>query len=210
MPDGATFSLFLVASLICIVMPGPAVLYVLANGLGRGAAASAAAACGTTAGVSVHLIAAIAGLAAVLHASALIFTAVKFAGALYLLFLAWRTLRDREAFLPQPGSVAPRSWNRVLVTGFGVNILNPKLSVFFLAFLPQFVAPGAASPALAMLAMGALFMVMTLGVFLLYGLFATQLRRFVLARPRVADAARWLFASLFFALGIRLALAERG
>lgn len=201
-------ALFAVASLICIVMPGPAVLYVLANGLGRGSRASLAAACGTTAGVSVHLAAVIAGLAAVLHTSALLFTAVKLVGAAYLIFLAWRTLRAREAFEMAPGvPAAPQG--RIFWTGFGVNILNPKLSIFFLAFLPQFVGPAAARPAVTMLLLGAIFMVMTLGIFILYGLFAARIRSFLRTRPLIGDAFRWSFAGLFFALGVRLALTQR-
>ena len=202
------FALFVGASLISILMPGPAVLYVLANGLGRGTAGSVAAACGTTAGVSVHVVAAAAGVAAILHASAVLFSAVKLAGAAYLLYLAWRTLRSRQVFLPT-GSKAPVGWGRIFWTGFGINILNPKVSVFFLAFLPQFVSTDGAAVAGQMLALGAVFMAMTLVIFLLYGLLAAQLRAVVLARPRIGDAIRWCFASLFAALGLRLALAQR-
>ena len=209
MPDPADLALFLFASLVCILMPGPAVLYVLANGLGRGRRASVAAAWGTTAGVSVHLLAAVAGLAAVLHTSAVLFNGVKWVGALYLVYLAWRTFRSRDEFLPAPSAQSVGAV-RIFWTGFGVNILNPKLSVFFLAFLPQFVGAGAAQPAVTMLVLGALFMAMTIVIFILYGLFAAQLRGAVLARPRIADGVRWTLASLFLGLGIRLALAERG
>jgi threonine/homoserine/homoserine lactone efflux protein len=209
MPNSADLALFVLASLVCILMPGPAVLYVLANGLGRGRRASVAAAWGTTAGVSVHLLAAVAGLAAVLHTSAVLFNGVKWAGAGYLVFLAWRTFRSRDEFLPAPSTRSVRGV-RIFWTGFGVNILNPKLSVFFLAFLPQFVGAGAAQPALTMLVLGALFMAMTIVIFILYGLFAAELRGVVLARPRIADGVRWTLASLFLGLGIRLALAERG
>lgn len=206
--DLASCSLFLGASLISILMPGPAVLYVLANGLGRGMGGGVAAACGTTAGVSVHVVAAAAGVAALLHASAVLFSAVKLAGAAYLLYLAWRTLRARQVFVPQ-GTVSAAGWGRVFWTGFGVNILNPKVSVFFLAFLPQFANADGGSGAGQMLILGAVFMAMTLVVFLLYGLLAVQLRAAVIARPRIGDAIRWGFASLFAALGLRLALAQR-
>lgn len=202
------FALFVGASLISILMPGPAVLYVLANGLGRGTAGSVAAACGTTAGVSVHVVAAAAGVAAILHASAVLFSAVKLAGAAYLLYLAWRTLRSRQVFVPT-GRTAPVGWGRIFWAGFGINILNPKVSVFFLAFLPQFVSADGAAVAGQMLVLGAVFMAMTLVIFLLYGLLAAQLRAVVLARPRIGDAIRWCFASLFAALGLRLALAQR-
>ena len=203
-----SFTLFLGASLISILMPGPAVLYVLANGLGRGTMGSIAAACGTTAGVSVHVAAAAAGVAVILHASAVLFSAVKLAGAAYLLYLAWRTLRSRQVFVPT-GSTGRLGWGRIFWAGFGINILNPKVSVFFLAFLPQFVGAEGAAVAGQMLVLGAVFMAMTLVIFLLYGLLAAQLRAAVLARPRIGDVIRWCFASLFAALGLRLALAQR-
>ena len=208
---GATdLTLFVTASLVCIIMPGPGLIYVLANGLGRGVGASIAASFGTTSGITVHLAAAIAGLAAVLHASALVFTVVKLVGAAYLLFLAWQMVRDRNAFLPLEDAALPAAQaRRIVFNGFAANILNPKLSAFFLAFLPQFVAADAASPTLTMLGLGVAFMVMTLVVFLLCGLFASRLRQFFLLRPRIGEAIRWAFASLFLGLGIRLALADR-
>lgn len=206
--DAANLGLFVGASLVCILMPGPAVLYVLANGLGRGPGSGIAAACGTTAGVSVHLLAAIVGLAAVLHASALLFSAIKLVGAAYLLYIAWKTLRSRDAFVPE-GRSTPASWRRVFWSGFAVNILNPKLSIFFLAFLPQFVSTAGGSAAAGMLVLGAVFMAMTVMIFILYGLLAAQLRAAVLARPRIGDALRWGFAALFAGLAVRLAAAER-
>ncbi len=206
--DPTSFSLFLGASLVSILMPGPAVLYVLANGLGRGRGGSVAAACGTTAGVSVHVLAAAAGVAAILHASAVLFSIVKYAGAAYLIYLAWRTLRSRAVFMPD-GRSTPAGWRRIFWAGFGINILNPKVSVFFLAFLPQFASAESGSVAAQMLVLGAVFMAMTLVIFVLYGLLAAQLRAVVVARPRIGDAVRWCFASLFAALGLRLALAQR-
>lgn len=205
--DLANFGLFLGASLVCILMPGPAVLYVLANGIGRGARSSIAAACGTTTGVSVHLFAAIAGLAAVLHTSALLFTAIKLIGAAYLIYLAWRTIRSKDAFLPE-GKTTEANWTKIFWSGFGINILNPKLSVFFLAFLPQFVSASTHNTAGQMLFLGSVFMLMTIVIFILYGLLASQLRNAVTARPKIADGIRWALASVFGALGLRIALEE--
>lgn len=205
--DLANIGLFLGASLVCILMPGPAVLYVLANGIGRGVKSSIAAACGTTAGVSVHLCAAIIGLAAVLHTSALLFTAIKLMGAAYLICLAWLTIRSRDAFLPE-GKTTEASWIRIFWSGFGINILNPKLSIFFLAFLPQFVSASARNTAGQMLFLGVVFMLMTIVVFILYGVLASQLRNAVISRPKIACGIRWALASVFATLGLRIVFAE--
>src|SRR5205807_9271733 len=130
---------FLLTSLIVVVSPGPGVLYTLAAALTKGSRASIAAAFGCTLGILPHLFAAMLGLAAVLHASAVAFAALKWCGVVYLLYMAWQTLRESGA-LAVDARIEARSSRRVIVTGFLINILNPKLSIFFLAFLPQFIA----------------------------------------------------------------------
>ena len=199
---------FLLTSLIVVLMPGTGVIYTLSAGLFQGRLASVAAAVGCTAGILPHMAASMLGLAALLHASALAFQAVKLAGVAYLLYLAWQMWRAgapaAETGTPVPGSLA-----RVAVRGLLINILNPKLSTFFLAFLPQFTPADAADPLWMMAGHSAVFMLMTLVVFVLYGLFAALARERVIASPRVM---RWLqrsFAGLFAALGVRLAFAER-
>jgi threonine/homoserine/homoserine lactone efflux protein len=199
---------FLITSLIVIVSPGTGVLYTLAAALSRGSRASVAAAFGCTLGIVPHIAAAMLGLAAVLHTSALAFAALKWLGVIYLLYMAWQALRERGA-LKVDGQVDARSAARVIVTGFLINILNPKLSIFFLAFLPQFIAADEGHPMLRMLELSAAFMAMTFAVFVVYGLFAASVRDRIVTRPKAMTWLRRAFAGGFAALGARLALAER-
>jgi threonine/homoserine/homoserine lactone efflux protein len=199
---------FLITSLIVIISPGTGVLYTLAAALTRGARTGVAAAFGCTLGIVPHLVAAMLGLAAVLHASALAFAALKWLGVAYLLYMAWQALRQRGA-LAVDSRVDARSATKVIVTGFLINILNPKLSIFFLAFLPQFIAADDAHPLLRMLQLGVVFMAMTFAVFMLYGLFAAAVRDRIVSRPAAMAWLRRIFAGGFAALGARLALSER-
>jgi len=199
---------FLITSLIVVVSPGTGVLYTLAAGLSRGARASVVAAFGCTIGIVPHMAAAIMGLAALLHTSALAFQVFKYLGVAYLLYMAWSTLRERGALRVEK-EVGARSAVQVTVTGILINILNPKLSIFFLAFLPQFVSAGEANPLSRMLALSTVFMLMTFVVFVGYGLFAASIRDHVISRPRVLTWMRRSFAGAFAALGAKLALADR-
>jgi threonine/homoserine/homoserine lactone efflux protein len=198
---------FLLTSLIVIASPGTGVLYTLAAALTKGSRSSVAAAFGCTLGIVPHIAAAMLGLAAVLHTSALAFAALKWCGA-YLLWMAWQALRERGA-LAVDARVDGGSHRRVIVTGILINILNPKLSIFFLAFLPQFIAADEAAPLLRMLELSGAFMAMTFAVFVVYGLFAAAVRDRIVTRPKVMTALRGAFAAGFAALGARLALAER-
>jgi threonine/homoserine/homoserine lactone efflux protein len=199
---------FLLTSLIVVVSPGTGVLYTLAVALSRGSRASVAAAFGCTLGILPHMLAAMLGLAAVLHTSALAFSALKWCGVVYLLYMAWQTLGERGALAVDAG-IDEAKQRRVVVTGFLVNILNPKLSIFFLAFLPQFIAAGEPHPLARMLELSAVFMLMTWLVFVLYGLFAAGVRDRVVSRPDVMKWLRRAFAGGFALLGARLALADR-
>jgi threonine/homoserine/homoserine lactone efflux protein len=199
---------FLVTSLIVIVSPGTGVLYTLATGLSRGSRASVVAAFGCTIGIVPHMAAAILGLAALLHTSALAFETFKYLGVAYLLYMAWNTLRERGT-LRVEREVGIRSSAQVTVTAVLINILNPKLSLFFLAFLPQFVSVDESSPLARMLLLSAVFMLMTFVVFVGYGLFAASIRDHVISRPRVLTWMRRTFAAAFVALGARLAFADR-
>jgi threonine/homoserine/homoserine lactone efflux protein len=154
------------------------------------------------------MLAAMLGLAAVLHTSALAFAALKWLGVLYLLYMAWQALREQGALSVEPRLDA-RSGRRVIVTGFLINILNPKLSIFFLAFLPQFIADDEVYPLPRMLELSAAFMAMTFIVFVLYGLFAGLVRDRVVTRPAVMTWLRRAFAGGFALLGAKLAFAER-
>ena len=199
---------FLVTSFIVIVSPGTGVLYTLAAGLARGSRASIVAAFGCTIGIVPHMAAAIMGLAALLHASALAFQIFKYLGVAYLLYMAWNTLRERGALRVEK-EVGARSALQVTVTAILINILNPKLSIFFLAFLPQFVSAGEAHPLARMLELSGVFMLMTFVVFVGYGLFAASIRDHVISRPKVLTWMRRSFAGAFAALGARLAFADR-
>ena len=199
---------FLITSFIVVVSPGTGVLYTLATGLSRGSRASIVAAFGCTLGIVPHLAAAILGLAALLHTSALAFQTFKYLGVAYLLYMAWNTLREHGALSVEKGTAA-RSATHITVEAVLINILNPKLSIFFLAFLPQFVSVDEAHPLSAMLSLSGVFMLMTFVVFVGYGLFAASIRDHVITRPRVLTWMRRTFAAAFVALGARLAFAER-
>jgi threonine/homoserine/homoserine lactone efflux protein len=199
---------FFLTSLIVIASPGTGVLFTLAAGLSRGSRASVVAAFGCTLGIVPHMAAAILGLAALLHASALAFQALKYAGVAYLIYMAWGALREHGTFEIKR-EVDARSAIEVTVTAVLINILNPKLSIFFLAFLPQFVSHDEASPLASMLVLSAAFMLMTFVVFVIYGLFAAAVRDHVISRPRVLFWMRRTFAAAFVALGAKLAFAER-
>jgi threonine/homoserine/homoserine lactone efflux protein len=199
---------FLVTSLIVVATPGTGVLYTLAAGLSRGSRASVVAAFGCTLGIIPHMAAAILGLAALLHASALAFQILKYLGVVYLLYMAWNTLREQGALRVDP-DVDAGSTRQVIVSAILVNILNPKLSIFFLAFLPQFVHPDDPDTLSRMAGLSAVFMLLTFVVFVGYGLGAAAMRRHVLARPQVMRWMRRAFAGAFVALGARLAFADR-
>lgn len=199
---------FFITCLIVVLIPGTGVIFTVSTGLTAGKRASVFAALGCTAGIIPHLLASILGLSALLHTSALAFEALKFAGAAYLLYLAYVTWRDRSAFAMNdtPTATTARS---LMLRGFLLNILNPKLTIFFLAFLPQFVTPASTAPALRMLVLSGVFMAMTFAVFVVYGLLANVFRRAVIESPRVQNWLRRSFAAAFAGLGLNLALAQR-
>lgn len=197
---------FLITTLVIVATPGTGALYTLAAGLSRGARAGVVAAFGCTLGTVPHLLAAITGLAAVLHASGVAFEVLRYLGVAYLLFMAVSTLRDDRVLAVRDD--APRSAARVISSGVLINLLNPKLTLFFFAFLPQFVPQGANATA-RMLLLSAVFMAVTFAVFALYGLLAASVRERVLARPRVTLWMRRCFGAAFAGLAGRLAVTDR-
>jgi threonine/homoserine/homoserine lactone efflux protein len=199
---------FLLTSLIVVASPGTGVLYTLAAGLSRGARASVLAAFACTLGIIPHMVAAITGLAALLHTSALAFQTLKYLGVAYLLYMAWNTLQEQGA-LKIEQDIEPRSARQVIVSGILMNILNPKLSIFFFAFLPQFVSTGDPRALPLMLELSSIFMLLTFVVFAGYGVFAASVRSHIISRPKVLMWMRRTFAGAFAALGVKLALAER-
>ncbi|GLS23086.1 lysine transporter LysE [Labrys miyagiensis] len=198
---------YLLTSLIIILLPGTGVLYTLALGLGRGWQASAIAAFGCTLGILPHIAVSIVGLAALLHASAMAFQGIKYLGVAYLLYMAWGVWRDGGALQVEAEGL-PIEPLAIIRNGILLNILNPKLSIFFLAFLPQFVPASAPHPTAMMLELALVFMALTFVVFLLYGAFAAAARRSILSRPRVLAWLRRSFAAAFAVLGLKLALTQ--
>jgi len=199
---------FLITSLVVVLIPGTGVIYTVSTGLVQGRTASIYASLGCTAGIVPHLAATILGLAAVMHTSALAFQALKYAGVAYLFYIAYVTWRDESAFSVD-GSISLTSTSSIVVKAFLLNILNPKLTIFFLAFLPQFIEPGAEQPLAQLLTLSAVFMVMTFVVFVAYGFVAHTFRRYVIDSVSVQRWLRYSFAAAFAGLGAKLAVSER-
>ncbi|CAL9451812.1 LysE family translocator [Streptomyces griseomycini] len=199
---------FLLTTLVVVATPGTGVVYTLAAALSRGRRASVVAAFGCTLGTVPHMLATVTGVAALLHASATAFQVLKYAGVAYLLYMAWATIRDKEPItVDEPAAPVPTG--RVIVRGVLINILNPKLTLFFFAFLPQFVGAGEPHSVPRMLALGGVFMLVTFVVFAAYGILAASVRSHVISRPRVMAWLRRSFAGSFVALGAKLAFTAR-
>jgi threonine/homoserine/homoserine lactone efflux protein len=199
---------FLLTSAVVVVTPGAGVLFTVSTGLSQGRLAAAYASLGCTLGIVPHMAATAMGLAAVMHAGALAFQLLKLAGVLYLLYLAWATWRDRSAFAADPSAPA-RSPLRLMGKAVLLNALNPKLTLFFFAFLPQFMDPADPAPMRQFTVLSAVFMAMTLGVFVVYGALADAFRQRVLASPRTQNALRRGFSAAFALMAAKLAASER-
>ncbi|MEI8356128.1 MAG: LysE family translocator [Deltaproteobacteria bacterium] len=203
----STLLYFLGASIALTIAPGPDNIFVLTQGISRGRKPAIITALGMCSGVSVHTTAAAFGLSALLYSSVIAFNAVKFAGVAYLLYLACKTLKERTPIrLQAADDGAPAALFR---RGFIMNVLNPKVTMFFLAFLPQFVAPDSKHVPLRILMLGGIFMVQGAIIFSIIGYFSGAIGSLLLTRPRIAKYFDWLTAGVFFSLAVRLALAER-
>ncbi len=200
---------FLITALIVVLLPGTGVVYTVMTGLTAGRRASVAAALGCTLGIVPAILASVAGLAAILHTSAILFQALRYAGAAYLLYLAWRTLQESGPMRLAKRGEGPVRLLPTVRTGFLINILNPKLSVFFLAFLPQFVDPYALSPVVQMVYLGTVFMGMTFAVFVLYGMAAAAAGSRLLGNGTAMKWIRRSVAAAFAGFSLRLVLADR-
>lgn len=199
---------FLTTSLVVVLIPGTGVIYTVSTGLFLGWRESIAAALGCTAGILPHLCASIVGLSAILHMSALAFQVLKYAGTLYLLYMAWSMWRQTGR-LQLNRSIQSKEGFSIALRGFLINILNPKLSIFFLAFLPLFVPPGAASPLKQMLMLSAVFMAMTLVIFILYGLLAGSVSTHMMQSAQMVRRLQRFFAGIFAVLAVKLAISEQ-
>lgn len=199
---------FLLTTLVVVATPGTGAVYSVAAGLSRGARSGIIAAAGCTLGVLPHVVAAISGLAALLNASAVAFQIIKWLGVVYLLFLAWQAYRDKSLSDVATDATPVSAW-RIVWTAVLINLLNPKLTIFFFAFLPQFVPTTSASVPAHMVVLSLVFMAITFVVFALYGVFAATMRAKVLTRPRVMTWLRRSFAATYVLLAGRLALQAR-
>lgn len=201
--------LFLTASLVVIVAPGPDNILVLTRGISQGRKAAMVSAAGASVGLVCHSLFAAAGLSALLAQSAVAFSVVKYVGAAYLIYLGVKTLVKREG-LALPGEEGTMRLRSVFAQGVASNVMNPKIAVFFLAYLPQFVDPAAGGTAPQLLLLGLAFALLTWLLFSLLGYFSGTLGDRLLHRPRLSEALRWATGGVFVALGLRLALPERG
>lgn len=195
---------FIVTSMLLTVAPGPDILFVVAQSVSHGRKAGIATALGLCSGITVHTLAAALGISAVLHQSSTAFQVLKLAGAGYLLFLAWQALKEgRNALALQ--TVQKQRAGLLFRRGILMNVLNPKVSLFFLAFLPQFVSPRAGHTALQMVFLGLIFMVQAVVIFTSVAVFSGSIGRKVLEKPRVAKYVNVAKAGIFAVIGLRLA-----
>lgn len=199
---------FLITALIIVLVPGTGVIFTVSTGITQGRTASIWAALGCTAGIVPHLLATILGLAAVMHTSAVAFQTLKYAGVIYLVYIAYATWQDKSTF--EVDTSAPRTKAaRLVIRAMLLNLLNPKLTIFFLAFLPQFISPASSSPLSQLLLLSSVFMAMTFAVFIVYGLLAHSFKNAVIESRTVQNWLRKGFAATFAALGLNLAFSER-
>ncbi len=199
---------FLLTSLVVVLIPGTGVIYTVSTGLAQRWRASLAAALGCTVGILPHIAASILGLSAILHMSALAFQVLKIAGSLYLLYLAWAMWQDTGMFqFDRPAQKTDTF--QIAFKGFLVNILNPKLTIFFFAFLPLFISPDTTSPTQQMLGLSAVFMLMTLVIFAVYGVLASGISTYLKKSPKTIKWVQRSFAVIFAGLAAKLALSEQ-
>ena len=206
--EGGNLLVFSFATLLVVIAPGPGMLYVISRGLEGGRKAGVISALGASGGIAMHILAAAFGLSLIIYATEIGFRITKWAGGVYLLFLAWKAFTHRQGLKTKSGkghgSHPSMFWQGVLV-----NALNPKVALFFLAFIPQFVNPSSGSVPTQTIAYGIIFMIFTVIVFTGYGISAAIIRKWVIEQPRVHKVIDWSMGSLFVYLGIRLALSSR-
>lgn len=203
----STVLYFLGASVALTIAPGPDNVFVITQGITHGKKPAIITALGMCSGISIHTTAAAFGISAVFYSSTIAFNLVKYAGAAYLLYLAYKTLKERSSINLPP--VNDRPVTDLFKRGFIMNVLNPKVAMFFLAFLPQFITPSSGYVPLQMLLLGLIFMVQAVIIFCLIGFFSGNIGSYLLARPKIAKYFDWLTSGVFASLGIRLALSER-
>ncbi len=200
--------IFLTASLVVIVAPGPDNILVLTRGVTLGRRAALVSAAGASVGLVCHSLFAAAGLSALLAQSAVAFSVVKYVGAAYLIYLGIAVLLSRERFVLAEREVKPVGLRSVFIQAVASNVLNPKIAVFFLAYLPQFAGPSASGTAHRLLALGLTFALLTWVIFSAIALLSGSVGGYLRSRPKVAGGLGWLTGSVLICLGLRLALPE--
>jgi threonine/homoserine/homoserine lactone efflux protein len=204
MPD---IALFLVASALLAIAPGPDIIYVLTRGIAQGAKAGVAAALGFASGCVFHTVLAAVGIAALIRSSDLAFDLVRYAGAAYLVYIGLQALRHRSSF-----SIEAAGDRKALATIYRQsvigNMLNPKVTLFFLAFLPQFVNSQAGHVGMQMAILGAIFMAVTVVIFSAVAIFSGWIGDWVRAKPAIGERLNVFAGVTFIALGIRVALPD--
>ena len=204
----STLLYFLGASILLTLAPGPDNTFVVAQGLSRGRRAAIITALGMCSGVSVHTAAAALGVSAILYSSAYAFDLLKYAGAAYLLYLAYKSLKEHTIQFQRETETPPRAYI-LFRRGFIMNVLNPKVAIFFLAFLPQFVTHDGSSTVLQMLLLGLIFVIQGVVIFTTIGYLSGSVGNLIQTKPAIAKYFAWLTAGIFASLGIRLAFAHR-
>ena len=199
---------FSLATLVVVIAPGPGMLFVISRGLAEGRKAGVVAALGTSTGIAIHILAAGLGLSLIIYATEIGYRITKWAGGLYLLLLAWRAFSQRQGLSMEldkdEGSHTSPFWQGILV-----NALNPKVALFFMAFIPQFVNPASGSVPIQTAVLGSIFLVLTIAVFTGYAMSAVMIRQLLIERPALERMIEWATGSLFVYLGIRLILSTR-
>ena len=206
--DMTNFAIFFAASWILILTPGPDMLYVITRGISQGRKAGVISAIGVTLGILVHTIFAAFGLAMILRTSAVAFLAVKYAGAVYLIYLGIKSVRDKSGLTFNSDKIQV-SIRKIFVQGILSNVLNPKIALFFLAFLPQFVNPESGNVAFQMVYLGLTFALFGVVFLVLLGYFSGGIGSWLSRQRFFADKIRWFTGSILIALGLRLAFIER-
>ena len=207
LPEWTSLGLFAVAALVLLLTPGPAVLYIVTRSIDQGWRAGLVSVLGVHVGTLAHIFAAAAGLSALLAASATAFGVVKYLGAVYLIYIGVRRLRDRESRMIREGG-APTRLRRAFVDGVGVNVLNPKTGLFFLAFLPQFVTEARGHVGEQIVALGVVFVLLGAVTDSLYALTAGSAARWLRGQPRFLAGERWVTGGLYISLGLAAALSS--
>ena len=199
---------FLLASLVVVLVPGTGVIYTITTGLTLKWRASIAAAIGCTLGIVPHILASILGLSALLDMSAQVFSALKMAGATYLLYLAWNMWREAGT-LEINKKTTEASAAQIVTKAIAINLLNPKLTIFFFAFLPLFISKNSSSPTMEMIMLSIVFMGITFFIFALYGILASGISAYLINSSKALKRLQQAFAVILAAFAVKLALSEK-